>query len=88
MQERLSSASIEQLVNEITQSIKCDNIERIRLCGPETLTTAVSKALLGRQMSQIEVEQQETEDVVVHLDDQILSTRIADWARKIEQALV
>jgi len=88
LSERLTNASIDQLVGEVLQSVKRDGIDRIKLSGPQYLVTAVSKALAGREMCHIDVEENDATDMVVHLDEQILSTRIADWTRKIEKALV
>ncbi len=86
LQQRLSSASIEQLVSDIKHAIKTEAIDRIKLSGPANLTNAVSTALAGGTC-QIDVEQSDSTDLVVRLNEQILSTRIGDWAKKIDKAL-
>ncbi|MEP1206288.1 MAG: hypothetical protein ABJM29_17035 [Rhizobiaceae bacterium] len=88
LQDRLAGESIDQLVGEIVKNIRRDGIDRIKLSGPEALTTAVTEALADHGDCQIDVQQCDSTDIVVQLNEQILSTRISDWTRKIEKALV
>ena len=84
---RLASASVEELVNQVLQSIRNGGIDTIKLTGPQHLVTAVQSALADQETLRIEVDEREQTDVVVSLNEQTLSTRIADWTRSIEKAL-
>lgn len=85
-QKDIARTNLEQLIAEIRQLIQSESIERIQLCGPDVLTTAVSMALVGSDLK-IDVETKESSDLLVHLNDKILSTSIGDWTRKVEEAL-
>ena len=66
--------------------IREQTVERICLKGPDALVATVSKALIGGDFH-IDVEPAETTDLLVQVNDQVLSTKISDWLRRIENEL-
>ena len=85
-QKEVAHSSLEQLLGEIRRIIQTEAVERITLKGPQPLVDAALKAL-GGGVLKIEVEPSETPDLVVHLNEKILSTCIEDWSRKVDEAL-
>ena len=85
-QNDISRTSLDQLLTEIKRIVQNEAVERISLSGPEALVSAASKALAGSAVA-IDVEPSDSPDLVVHLNQKILSTGIEDWVRKIEEAL-
>ena len=85
-QKDVARANMEQLIAEIRQFVQSEAVDRIQLSGPDILATAASMALAGSNLK-IDVETTESPDLLVHLNDKILSTSIGDWTRKVEEAL-
>ena len=85
-QKDVARNSLEQLVAEVKRLIQSEAVERIQLSGPSTLATAASMALAGSSLK-IDVETTDTPDLLVHLNNKILSTSIGDWSRQVEEAL-
>ena len=85
-QNQITHNNIEQLVTEVQGLIARDSVDRIKLVGPDQLIAPVSQALIGGDYH-IDVEPADTSDIVVQLNDQILSTRIGDWVRRLEKVL-
>ncbi|MCJ8308772.1 MAG: hypothetical protein HRU27_08020 [Rhizobiaceae bacterium] len=82
----VARSNMEQLIAEIRQLVKSEAVDRIQLSGPDILTTAASMALAGSNLK-IDVETTGSTDLLVHLNEKILSTSIGDWTRKVEEAL-
>ncbi|MEP0944757.1 MAG: hypothetical protein ABJH63_17605 [Rhizobiaceae bacterium] len=82
----IARTSLDQLLTEIRRIVQTEAVEKINLTGPDPLVKAASLALAGGSQK-IEVEPSENADLVVHLNQKILSTCIEDWSRKVEEAL-
>lgn len=85
-QKDVARRSLEQFVAEVKRLVQTESIERIQLSGPDVLATAASMALVGSGFK-IDVETTDSPDLMVHLNNKILSTSIGDWSRKLEEAL-
>ena len=85
-QKDVARSNLEQLIAEIKRLVQTEAVERIQLSGPDILVTGVSMALAGSNLK-IDVEKTDAPDLLVHLNQKILSTSIGDWSRKVEEAL-
>ncbi len=85
-QDKLSKTSVESLLSEVKNMLTSRNLESLKLCGPENLVEAAEQAFQSFSI-QVDSSITDTLDLVIVLDEQIISTCIATWAGRLERAL-